>query len=224
MTGRRTHRHAHGFTLLELLIGMTLLILMLSSLYSGLNLAGRAWQAGHVAAEESADTESIREWLRRQLAQAHAIEVETAPRETHVAFRGDIESLAFVGRLPAHLGGGGLHEIVLEADRQDTRRLVLKTRRFPPDMAVEPWRYRQQLLFDGLAGVRFRYFGAPTVDDEPAWRDTWRLADALPSLVAVDVEFNDPQRRRFAPLIVPLMVDGNSQRPPTLLAGAGLTK
>jgi len=47
-------RRAHGFTLVELLIALTLLALISAVIFGALDLSGRSWDRGEVRAEATA--------------------------------------------------------------------------------------------------------------------------------------------------------------------------
>ena len=118
-------------------MSLTLTIMIVTSLYSGLHLAGRAWQQGSTAAERAGEVTLVREWLRRQLTQMHAIMDPDNAGKPSVLFAGGPRSLTFIGSLPGHLGGGGLHLMTVGPSANDPRRLMLEHHAFP-EQTVTP--------------------------------------------------------------------------------------
>ena len=69
----------------------------------------------------------------------------------------------------------------------------------------------ERVLLDELEAARFSYFGAAERRDVPAWAETWPEQAQLPSLIALEVEFPDGDRRRWpyfrvAPQRVPALL------------------
>jgi general secretion pathway protein J len=211
-----------GLTLVELLVSLTLTIMIVTSLYSGLHLAGRAWQQGSSAAERAGEVTLVREWLRRQLTQMHAIMDPENAGKPSVLFAGGPESLSFIGSLPGHLGGGGLHLLTLAPSADDPRRLLLEHRAFPETLAGSPAPVSRRVLLDDMEGVSFRYFGAEKPDDRPRWFEAWAIETHLPLAIRVAVDPRSPDAETWPPLLVPVMTDGRSKRESPLVARLGV--
>jgi len=89
-----------GFTLLELLIAITILSLILVALSGGLHFAGSAWRKQEDQISRQGDINALQGVLRQMLASGRD-------------FEGTSQSLKFVGRMPAALERGGLYDIDL---------------------------------------------------------------------------------------------------------------
>lgn len=211
-----------GFTLVELIIGLTLTVVIVTALFSGLRLAARVWEKQSTQSEQVNGTRLARDWLRRYLAQAHPIVIEEQPGEPAIAFAGAGDYMRFVAPLPAHLGGGGLDWITLSIlDQDGHRQLVVEHQLFHPEPLqtnADPQGERRVLL-DELADARFAFYGAQEPEDPPAWHDYWNDAQALPTRIAVLVEFSD-QRQSWPRLIVVPMVDGDLRETSPLISQA----
>ncbi len=74
MTAARGPRHPvdQGFTLLELLVAITLLGLLMAALFGGLRLGARVWETGETRLDASARVQIVQDFLRQRLAEAAA--------------------------------------------------------------------------------------------------------------------------------------------------------
>ncbi len=103
MTAPAASRNAQaGFTLLELLISITILSLILLALSGGVHFAGQAWRAQEQRSARQGDVNAVQTVLRQMIASGQG-------------FRGNALQLKFTGKLPAALARGGLFDIALDA-------------------------------------------------------------------------------------------------------------
>ena len=122
------HRQ-RGFTLLELLIAMTLMGLVLGLLYGGLRLGARSWDAGEQRAERINEMQAVHDFIRRQIRQS--LEVFRNTRQGRVlAFQGESRRLLIVAPMFEYLGQGGLYYIEFDV-LQDVDGDVLRMRWHP---------------------------------------------------------------------------------------------
>ena len=90
-------RH-RGFTLLETLVGLTLLGVMLILIYSALNVGLRAWDSGEKRVSEASRQRVVQSFLRRDLGQIFPVRWRGIP-ESRIAFEGAKDDLKFVTML-----------------------------------------------------------------------------------------------------------------------------
>jgi general secretion pathway protein J len=186
-----------GFTLLELLVAMTVFALMAVVLYSGLRLGARAWASGEQRAGASADMRLAHDFVRRHLASAHPLMTRERGR-WRLHFAGTGEELSFVTEVPAHLGQGGLYRMVFRvAGAAERRRLILSRRLVHPDLkedsegALEGGEDQETVLAAHLSQVDFSYFGRDDPRDAPRWLARWEGRQAFPELIRLRVTSAD---------------------------------
>jgi general secretion pathway protein J len=182
-----------GFTLLELLVAVTLFALLSVVLFGGLRFGIRASEIGTARLDWSAEIAAASGFLRNQLADAQPLERDSGGDQKVVAFDGEADSVEFVASPPAHLAAGGWHVLRLALERaRDGNRLVLSWRlvRGDPD-ATEASPAQRTVLLERVASVELAYFGAPNEGDAPAWHDRWQDAAVLPALVRLRLGFAD---------------------------------
>ena len=192
MTGeiRSSNRRPAGFTLIELVVAITLMGLVLVALYSGLRLGLNSSESGEQRAEAMNRLRSAQEFLRRQLAQSMTVYQTNDQQQQIAVFTGSPDRIEFVAPMLTHLGQGGLYRIRVETG---DGRLKLRWRIYVRD-DPEAGEERETVLLDKVSTVEWAYFG-PEQDDEsgqkpqnpPRWRSEWPNGKRRPLLVRLNL-------------------------------------
>ncbi|MBS1225343.1 MAG: prepilin-type N-terminal cleavage/methylation protein [Proteobacteria bacterium] len=173
-----------GFTLLELVVAITLMGLVLVVVYSGLRLGLNSWDSGEARAEATNRLRLVEEFLRRQLAQSMTVYQTSDRQERTVVFTGQADRIEFVAPMLAQLGQGGLYRVRIEAG--DGRLWI----RWRPYLPADPTagEERETVLLEGVSGVEWAYFGTEGDDDpQPEWRSDWAGSVRRPLLVRLNL-------------------------------------
>lgn len=211
MSRRQSHRAGNnesGFTLLEMLVAMSLLGLVMAMLFGGLRLGLRVWETGEERSEQRSEIAVAQRFLRGVVARAHPM-IRAGRRNVRlVAFAGTSSRMEIAALLPPHLGPGGFSHVVVEIARDGgKRRLEI---RFAPisrddngqaELAgaedAEP-----TLLVGDIDRAELSYYGARRRGEDPEWRDSWIEAEILPRLVRLRIWFAEGDRRTWPDLVI----------------------
>ena len=186
-----------GFTLLELLISITLLGMLLVLLFGGLRLGLRSWDAVQRQVDNLNSVRSLEIFLRREMEQIHPYRWSSTTNPT-LAFQGTPDRVQFVAPMAARIGAGGLHAASLELEQAgDRRRIVWRNQ--PIDSESKDFSVLTQAAGMVLASaelemvdtIALSYFGPERDGQPPQWWDRWEGRTTLPSLIRVKIRFRD---------------------------------
>jgi general secretion pathway protein J len=197
-----------GFTLLEILVAITLLGLLATLLSGGLRLGTRVWHRGEDQLQALAAIQSAHGLMRRQLAEAVPL---TTPDdgESRVRFEGMPTFVRFVGTAPAEVMVGGHYEVTLGLSHDDVaQHLVMAWRLLggSEDDALAGADREQVVLLRDVAALSFAFFGTEDEDETPQWHEMWVESSRLPRLIRIMVYFPDGDPRLWPALVVAPMV------------------
>jgi general secretion pathway protein J len=196
-----------GFTLLELVIAMTLLGLITVMMASALQLGARALEAGDERAETANRIRVVQGFLRRQLGQARPVQWEQATGESSLVFEGQPQELRFVASPPTQRVWGGLQLVTLEAEQTETgERLILSYRMLglQREAPLEPEQGERVLLFERLDQLEFSYLGRRSPDEPVTWHDQWQSTYGFPRLVRLRAKLREGGQADWPELVVAL--------------------
>jgi len=164
-----------GFTLLELLISMSLLVVMMAMTYSVFQTAMVAVPRGEEAADQSARLRMATALMTRQIRSMVDYPAET-DEEVHSYFVGDGQSFSFVTAAPQLGGGEGLGWVTYTTDGEVlgmAERLIsaMGADSEEEEVGETPDEAAEAILLAGLAGARFQYLRLD--GNEPEWLDAW---------------------------------------------------
>jgi general secretion pathway protein J len=196
-----------GFTLVELLVALTLMALISIMLFGGMRFGMRAWETAGERAEGAAQIELVQNLLRRQLGQARLTPTDAG--RPIAAFAGQPDRVTFIAS-PVRPGEGDDNVVFTLAKADANRRSHLdlgwSPGRPPADAPVAAGAAR---LIDNVATVELAYYGALDRSSAPGWWDEWDSAHGLPSLVRLRVTFPEGDSRRWPDLIIRLIQASN---------------
>ncbi|MGH7029665.1 MAG: prepilin-type N-terminal cleavage/methylation domain-containing protein [Stellaceae bacterium] len=201
---RRRSGGAAGFTLVELLIALTLVGLLTTLVFGGVRLAARAWGRTDSRAAAAADRWAVADVLREAITAAYPAFVSADLHDRTIAFDGEPRSLALLAPLPQAIAAGAparLRFYLAGEGRQKT--LVLGWRLDLPSAETGgPLPENRVALLDRVRRIGFAYFGADDPDDAPVWQDRWAQRTRLPQLVRVHLERSDRSLPAWPDLVV----------------------
>jgi general secretion pathway protein J len=195
-----------GFTLVELLVAITLFALMTTVLAGGFRFGARVWESSDAAGGAVLDSNTAYAITRRTLASALPIlDAEPTTEESYLAFAGAPTTVSFIAPAPAQAFPGGLYQISLTLVPGDRGvSLVMQVRphlpRRPAASALQS--ERSVVLVQGAGGGEFLYFGSDTASARRSWQSDWQQRNVLPALIAVRLRFPDGDRRLWPDLLV----------------------
>ena len=181
---------ARGFTLVELVIALSILGVLSLLLVNGLRLATRTWDAVEQRTTEAHQGHLSVIFLQRQIELAQPLRLSRDASAKQITFVGQQHALRFVAPLPGHLGAGGMYWFALSlADSSAGKRLVLAYWLFQR----EDWERfgaadaEQAVLMEGLKNLQFEYLEPATSEAPARWTSDWEPQDRLPRLIRVQI-------------------------------------
>ncbi len=185
-----------GFTLLELLISVALLVLLTTILFEGLRLGTHHLGQQSDRLDRASRIALAHNFLRAQLADARPVITPTAAERT-IVFNGRPDGIEFVSVAPESVAVGGLQALSVDYDKgagTTGGELLLRWRLYKGTSPAVASNSRDTVLLDHVRSAEFAYFGATSPDQPSAWHMTWQDMAYLPSLVRLSLEFSDGQR------------------------------
>lgn len=167
-------RRVAGFTLVEVLIALSLLAVLMLLLTGALRSAGQTETRVDQRLEQADQLRVAQNFLREVLARASVrpARVGGAGAGTEPLFAAGPTELAWVGVLPAGYGIGGRHflRLALEAATDGASALVLRYLPWSDLPAFPDWSQAgAQLIMPRADGLALRYLDARAEQ----WRDDW---------------------------------------------------
>jgi general secretion pathway protein J len=196
------HRRQAGFTLVEVLVAVTLSSLLSMALFFSVRFGVTAWQRGTDRSDRIYASMAVQELLRRLIGETYPLLLSDGAGNGWIDFAGTAASVDFLAPVPAALASGGRGRFTLSIDRRgDLSDLVLASRPELADGDAKTGLSRKTLLATVQAGD-LSYFGATRSDGTARWRDHWSGELALPALVRVRVRFAGGDARLWPDLII----------------------
>ncbi|MEW6601426.1 MAG: type II secretion system protein GspJ [Nitrospirota bacterium] len=176
-------KREEGFTLLELIIAVTILPLIILIIGNGFRLGMNAWEKGE---QETVWTQRFRVLsglLSQQIKSAYPYMVEE-DNEKIAVFEGKENSIMFVTAL-TDPGFGGFKWI--RYSHKDGN-LLLKEGILPDKKLDDSLKGDEEVVDSGIEEIKFAYLSLQ--DNE--WKDSWEPGKQLPAAVRVKISHFEP--------------------------------
>ena len=199
------HGNDAGFTLIELIVALAILALLVSMLPGAFAVAQRAWDTVRRIERLDAD-QAARTFVEQRLVEALPVLVTDPSGAQQSGFRGEARGVTFVSPAASGPAGGGIYRYRLTAESSGGADALVLRQTPISAVALPASGGTSRILVDGLANLRFRYFGRTDEDQDRRWHDSWPDGDRLPELVEIADANETLERDRspFRPLVVPL--------------------
>lgn len=185
--GKKT---SNGFTLLELLVSITILSLIITISYSALRMGTRSWDASIVKIEANTKKRSALALIKNKIEHIYPIVWNVDARQV-LAFEGSEDSLRFIAPSPQGRELGEYFEYLFIANRnQSETSLELYFEPHYPGTdeftVSDSSPYRE--ILSQLNSARFSYFGKPDMNSQEDWYTEWNSESSIyPSAILVNL-------------------------------------
>jgi general secretion pathway protein J len=181
-----------GFTILELLVALVLAAMLMAAVPGAIRLATLSLNQAETLTNDAADR-AVMEFVTERLTEALTLYERGIDGRLKVAFTGEAQVLGFVA--PATMdprsevpAGIFLMQLALVRTDGEPGRIMLRWQPFGPSSVKPSDEARQErVLLGNVAGLSFRYFGAPTAREAPTWSDVWTGVETIPELIEIEV-------------------------------------
>lgn len=166
-----------GFTLIEVLIALTLLSIMVALLFSVLRVCAQSWEAGERKLAQVSEIASVNNFFRLYLATARP-EWE----DDSVMFRGRAKQVQFVSAFEASAGRSGLQQIKVHMQQDGEHTLQVSIKPFYAQLQDEQW--QSAVLMEHVQEFKVFYRGQEVEED---WLTEWQEEKEMPALVKIKI-------------------------------------
>jgi general secretion pathway protein J len=181
-----------GFTLIEVLIAMSLLSIMMGLLFFSMRTAFESWNIGEAKVEQINKKAVFYQFFKQHLTNSkplfeYKLENENSTEIKKMVFQGTSEQIRFVSALPAASIRKGEQIFNIGFNPQQTNSIIV---------SLTPYRQPQQTgeqtqLLDHVKQIQFSYFGKFNENFEREWQTDWLESEELPRLVRIKVVLDD---------------------------------
>jgi general secretion pathway protein J len=211
-----------GFTLVELLLAITLMSILLGLTYSGLRAATRSSERGEKLLAAGGELRAAHQFLRRQMNQMlplpFAVTNGGQEQELRIVFEGDARHIQYVASMPGYLGTGGPQVQLVELVHDDDGKVEIH---FYHDLLQgfeQGYLFERDpvILLEGVDSGGFEFLGKDEDGELTGWTMNWDQPGILPVAVRLNLEFSDDVNIRWPELVAGVKLD-----PQAVMGAAG---
>lgn len=194
-------RHESGFTLLEILVAITVLALLIVGLNQGVRSGFAFWSMQTRRSGETAELDTTARLLRGLFTDVPVQATggsAAGAAPVAIGFEGGADRLDLVGDLPTGFGDSRRADIKLSL--RDGRVVLAWTPHRHEQTAGASPQPAEIELMRGVQALEFAYWGDPTGAGRAAWIAQWD-GPALPQLIRVRLRFAKGDGRRWPDLV-----------------------
>ena len=204
--------HSSGFTLLELVIALTIVTVIVVIIFGALRIGIRAWEKGEKDVDIRQRQRIVLDLIKHQLASTCVSEVRARDQQL-VPIKGDSKSIEFISQIPLTPGsqvGIVLVKYVVKREMGgDKERFIFYERNVAlPDKKIgagSPEEGDYAELMSGMKSMVFEYLKERPDEAASTWQKNW-----------------DPEVEKGVPLAVRVTLEADDEKPPIyVIAGAG---
>ncbi len=176
---------APGFTLIEVLVTLTILGFILLIISGAFRLGLSAWNRGESIKEDYQKVRIISQLISRQIKSAVPYKIKTQKAEgDYLAFEGKAHSLKFVSAFPmkAKQTGGFVYAVYefKERGEEEGRLILYEQRVLNKDFFADDFKEDQGIsILEGVSNVHFEFYqeGDPAQNKPEEWLEEWNAKD-----------------------------------------------
>lgn len=191
---------ARGFTLLEILVSVSLLALVIVLAYGSIRVALQASRSGEALIERTEEMRTAQGFLRRQFSQVMPlVYARLEDQGVEKRFEGDQHSITFVAPMPGYLSRGGAHVQSLSlVDGERGMQLEFRHAQLNGWDAERGFGDQEPVvLIDGIRDGQFLFRRMDELGELGDWSSEWELPNAVPLMLRLELQFEDDDRREW---------------------------
>jgi general secretion pathway protein J len=172
-----------GFTLLELIIALSILSMVIVLIGRGFHLGINAWEKGESETRWTQRLRVLSGLMSQQLKSAYPYMVEIDDEKV-ILFKGETDSVLFVTTLADSLYGG--FKWVRYSFREET--LMYREGLLPDKELTGEISGDDEIMDTNIEEVKFEYYSP----EEEEWKESWDFGEDLPGAVRVKISYFQP--------------------------------
>jgi len=204
---------ASGFTLVELLLAVTLMSILLGLTYTGLRAAARASENGEKILAAGGELRASHQFVRRQLNQMLPLTfaITDSADAMRIVFLGDAGRIQYVAPMPGYLGSGGPQVQMLEL-ASDNEGRVLQFSHALLQGYEDAHLYERDpvILLEAVESASFEFLRLDEDGEVAGWVASWDQPDVLPVAVRLNIEFSEGAQMQWPELVAGVRVDASA--------------
>jgi general secretion pathway protein J len=197
-------RREAGFTLLEVVLALSIFGLIAAILYGAFSLSHNAVNKAQASFDKNQRLRSAGDMLGSYIRSSYPY--RASPQDQTVYYLGEEDSVTFVSSFSLTLGGRGMAKIRVYRDGEDSRQASLRLEEMVPFRIDEEGGGQRTsvVLEEGISAFRLAYLDSQSQDEN--WEDRWdgQERHALPRAVRISYRASDGKPVLW---IVPLMMN-----------------
>jgi len=202
-----------GFTLLEIIVVLTMLSLIMVMVYEGIQISRKMSEKGIKRIDATNEVRVVQELIRRQISRILPMAFKEEDG-TFVIFEGDDEHIMFVSPMPGYLGNGGPHVQLIEIVNAKGGKILQFSHWLLNDSleqeAFEDTDQEPIILLENIKSAEFSFVKLNEEGELGEWETEWEEMENTPLMVRLNIEMDKEALMPWPEMQVALMLDATA--------------
>jgi general secretion pathway protein J len=213
LAAKSINKRQSGFTLIEIIVVMTMLALIMTMVYGAINTSRKMASKGLKRIDASNEVRVVQELVRRQISRILPMAFKEE-EGVFVIFEGDEQHIMYVSPMPGYLGKGGPHVQLIEIVNAKGGKILQFSHWLLNDSLEEDSfddsDQEPVVLLENIEDAQFSFMKLDEEGEPGDWEGQWEEGENTPLMVQLEVDMGEKSLMSFPTMEVALMLDATA--------------